>query len=84
MTPQEGYRLCKKYYPDREPVRCIDYGNCFIYPTVIKSDKDFSTFNTLAMDSALCVNKNENKVRIYNPLLQRTDNSKRKEIKVFK
>lgn len=84
MTPQEGYRLCKEKYPDREPVKCVDYGDCFVYATVIISNEEFSFLSTSAMDSALYVNKNDKKVRIYNPLIQKIDRSQRKEIKIFK
>lgn len=84
MTPKEGYVLVKKYYKDREPVKCTDYGDCFVYATVMIPNTEEMHFSTTAMDSAVYVNKETGKVMIFNPLIQRIDRSKKQEIKVFK
>ncbi len=84
MTPKEGYILAKKKYPDREPVTCADYGDCFVYATVRIPNSDMMRLSTKAMDSGVYVNKETGIVMIYNPLLQKIDKTKRKVIKVFK
>lgn len=84
MTPKEGYILAKKKYPDREPVKCTDFGDSFVYATVRIPKTDTMVLSTKSMDSAIYVNKENGVVMIFNPLIQKIDKTKAKEIKVFK